>query len=102
MVAGFAEVAERKEILVAGLCGSGGAMYMTAVPNDLQEGVRWTRKAAKKHEPQAEFNLAIFYANGQGVTTNVGEARKWFLKAAEHGVVEAQFGLGILYEKAKE
>ena len=33
----------------------------------------------------AQYNLAVLYANGQGVPQDYVEARKWYRKAAEQG-----------------
>lgn len=47
---------------------------------------------------EAQFDLAILYANGQGVAQDYVEAAKWYRLAAEQGVAGAQFNLGLLYE----
>jgi TPR repeat protein len=55
------------------------------------------RHLAEQGVVAAEYNLAILYYNGNGVSQDYGEAAKWFRKAAEQGDAEAQYSLGILY-----
>ncbi len=62
--------------------------------------------------PQAQFNLALLYHSGAGISQNEVAAVVWYHKAAENGSVEAQeflaagyaegwFGLKRDVEKAK-
>ena len=46
---------------------------------------------------EAQFNLGVMYANGQGVKQDYFEAVRWFLQAAEQGVASAQANLGSAY-----
>ena len=41
------------------------------VPGDRGEAIRWYRKAAKQGLPEAIYNLAISYYNGEGVEANL-------------------------------
>lgn len=43
---------------------------------------------------EAQYNLGVLYLEGQGIKTNVDQARAWFLKAANQNHVEAQYNLG--------
>lgn len=45
----------------------------------------------------AQFDLGVMYAHGDGVEKNLPEAIKWYRKAAEQGDAYAQCNLGILY-----
>jgi TPR repeat protein len=56
-----------------------------------------TREKAEQGEADAQFNLGLLYANGEGVPQDYAEARTWYLKAAEQGDAKAQFNLGLLY-----
>jgi localization factor PodJL len=51
------------------------------------------------HNPGAAYEIALRYAEGRGVDTDMAAAVTWFARAAEGGVVPAQFRLGGLYEK---
>ena len=56
---------------------------------------------AKKGNAAAQFNIAVMYAKGLGVTKNDVEAVKWYQKAAEQGDADAQANLGLMYEKGR-
>ena len=50
---------------------------------------------------QAQFNLGLMYAKGQGVLQDYKESIKWFRKAAEQGHALAQNNLGLMYDKGQ-
>ncbi|MEG1553077.1 MAG: sel1 repeat family protein, partial [Kiritimatiellia bacterium] len=54
------------------------------------EAVKWYRKAAAQGYANAQTNLGICYAKGEGVARDEAEAVKWWRKAAEQGVAEAK------------
>jgi hypothetical protein len=64
---------------------------------DDAEAVKWCRKAAERGDASAQFNLALMYYNGQGVTQDYAEALKWCRKAAEQDDASAQTKLGVMY-----
>jgi len=53
----------------------------------------WYEKAAAKDDASAMYNLALLYANGQGVTQDYIQARAWFEKAANKGDTRAMASL---------
>ena len=55
------------------------------------------KKAAEQGYAQAQYNLGVCYANGDGVEKNPTEAVKWYRKAAEQGDALAQCNLGVCY-----
>ena len=55
-----------------------------------------TRRATSG-EAVAQYELAVKYQNGDGVSRNDGRAFEWFRKAAEQGNPAAQNALGIAY-----
>lgn len=57
-----------------------------------------TRQAAEQGKPEAQTDLGIMYATGDGVSKDPTEAAKWFRKAAEQGFARAQNNLGVMYE----
>jgi localization factor PodJL len=57
------------------------------------------RAAALAGNPAAEYEIAVRYVEGRGVTTNIEEAARWLERAARSGFVPAQFRLGGLYDK---
>jgi uncharacterized protein len=52
------------------------------VPQDYAEAVRWYRKAAEQGLANAQFNLGLMYAKGQGVPQDYAEAPMWLNLAA--------------------
>ena len=59
------------------------------------------KKAAEQGYADAQCNLGICYANGNGVEKNFSEAVKWYRKAAEQGYAQAQYNLGNCYAFGK-
>ena len=65
-----------------------GVLYAsdkTSMQNFAQ-AAKWFRKAADKSWPDAEYQLALLYAHGQGVAQNQAEAKKLLDQAAQHDV----------------
>jgi TPR repeat protein len=77
----------------AGLAAAQRGDFTTA----LQE---W-QPLAEAGSSTAQYNLAIMYANGEGVPQDDGEAARWYRLAAEQGSVAAQLSLGFIYEAGK-
>jgi len=67
------------------------------VPQDYSEAARWYKLAAEQGHREAEFNLGLMYAAGDGVTRDDREAARWYRLAAEQGLAEAQFNLAAFY-----
>jgi hypothetical protein len=57
----------------------------------------WWERAAKQNLAKAQFNLALLYAQGNGVTQDDKAAMKWYRQAAEQGHAKAQLNLGVMY-----
>jgi localization factor PodJL len=57
------------------------------------------RSGAAARNPAAEYEVAVRYAEGRGVTQSFNEAARWFERAANQGLAPAQYRLGSLYEK---
>ena len=47
------------------------------------------RKVAEQGYAEAQYNLAMCYASGAGVTQNLFESAKWLRKAAEQNLAVA-------------
>jgi TPR repeat protein len=52
---------------------------------------------ADQGDAQAQFNLGLMYATGEGVPKDAAEAVKWYRLAADQNHPRAQFNLGLLY-----
>ena len=57
------------------------------------------RTGIAAQEPAAEYELAIRYSEGRGVTQNAEESVRWLDRAAKAGFVPAQFRLASAMEK---
>jgi TonB family protein len=71
---------------------------------DMQEplaAVEAYRKNAEQGNSDAQYRLALAYAQGQGVTRDYAKALEWFRKAAEQDHVNAQFTLGQMYSSGE-
>ena len=69
---------------------------------DYQEALKWTRRAAKRGDPDAQNGLGKMYENGEAVPQNYAQAAKWYKRAAEHvpdlgGAGQGRNNLGWLY-----
>ena len=64
---------------------------------DYAEAVRWDRVAAEQGAPEAEFNLGVAYAKGEGVVQDDVEAARWYRQAADQGLAQAQNLLAAAY-----
>ena len=53
---------------------------------------------ANTETAEAQYNLGLRYANGDGDPKDSTEAVKWYRKAAEQGVASAQLNLGVKYD----
>lgn len=60
--------------------------------------IRFWRPLAKLGFSTAQYNLAVRYERGKGVTPDINQAFKWYRKSAEQGNSKAQLKLGNFYE----
>lgn len=60
----------------------------------------WTPLAEQSHA-DAQYNLGLMYANGQGVPQNYKIAVKWYKLAAEQGNAFAQYNLGVIFDQGQ-
>jgi TPR repeat protein len=64
---------------------------------DFAIAMREWQPIAEQGDANAQYNLGLLYARGQGVEKNPQEAARWYEKAAEQGVPAAQYNLGVMY-----
>ena len=85
-----------------------GVMYYTGeavsknfagqvLDNDPELAAGWFYRAAEQGYADAQFNLGLMYANGEGVEADTSKAVELFKKAAEQGNIDAQNNLAALY-----
>ena len=68
-----------------------------AKAGDYATALKEWQPLAEQGDADAQFNLGIMYANGEGVPKDDVEAARWWRLAAEQGHARAQFNLGIMY-----
>jgi tetratricopeptide (TPR) repeat protein len=61
--------------------------------------VKCFTEAAGKGIIQAQYNLGICYASGEGTDKDLTEAVVCFTEAAKQGHVQAQYNLGVVYDE---
>jgi TPR repeat protein len=69
--------------------------------NDLPLAYKKFLAAAKEGHADSQFNVALMYERGIGVSKDEKEAVVWYGKAASQGSAAAQFNLGVLYENGR-
>jgi TPR repeat protein len=52
---------------------------------DLEDAVRWARRAAEKGHAESQYRLGVYLAKGEGVMPDPKEAYSWFRKSAAQG-----------------
>lgn len=80
--------------------GRGAAMNSLGYLYDKQrqqpaKAIPWYEKAAAQHVADAEFNLALAYEDGRGVTADQAKALEWYRRAAEDGDLDAQYNVAL-------
>ena len=69
------------------------------MPKDVDEALKLYRKAAEQNSAQAQYDLGLCYANGEGVTKNYVEAYKWWTLSANQNNAPARKYLSILQDR---
>jgi TPR repeat protein len=90
-----------EDTLSANSASSSGvaAPSANAPPQNPRAAAEWYLARATSGDPTAQYEIAVRYAEGRGVTKDYTRAAAWFREAAINGVAAAQYDLGILYEK---
>ncbi len=63
---------------------------------DFAAALKEWQPIAEGGDPNAQYNLGLLYARGQGVAQDYSQAAQWYRKAAEQGVAAAQYNLGLM------
>jgi TPR repeat protein len=80
----------QSQLAFAYLRGSG-------VKRSIAAAVRWSREAAAKGEPDAEYLLGSLMQSGTGLSRDPKQAFAWFQRSADAGNVKAMHNLAIAY-----
>src|SRR5688572_16354586 len=94
--------------LLAGACalsvaapvpGVGAQPPQAAAPS--AQNVEQLRRDAEGGDAKAQFDLALAYVAGNGVTLDFSQAVQWLRKAADQGLTDAQTFLGVMYDTGR-
>jgi TPR repeat protein len=81
-------------VAAAGPFEDGQAAYQRG---DYAAAMSYWRPLAEEGHANAQGNLGVMYANGQGVPQDYAQALIWTRKAANQGYAVAQNNLGVMY-----
>ena len=70
-------------------------------PDVPADRLAYYQKAADAGNAEAQLQLGILYAKGEGAPQDYAVAAKWFRAAADGGSARAQYDLGVLYERGR-
>ena len=73
------------------------AVFLLAVTPASAQDYEATRHAAEQGDADAQLDIGVRHATGEGVPQDYAEAVRWFRLAAEQGIASAQFNLGFAY-----
>lgn len=79
----------------------GSIAPLAGAPSDPAQRLAYFQHGAQAGDAEAELQLAILYAKGEGTAQDYPTAAKWFRAAAEQGLPRAQYDLGVLYERGR-
>lgn len=65
--------------------------------HDYATALREWRWLATRDHDQAQYNLGVMYARGDGVARDDAEAARWYREAAVRGHARAQYNLGNIH-----
>ena len=76
-----------------------GSMYAAGhgVTMDLNEALKWFRKAASYGRPDAQYKIGVMYDRGLGLVRDYHKALSWYGKSAKSGFGLAQYKIGQMY-----
>lgn len=72
-------------------------LVVLVVPACSQDPTAELRQRAEQGDTEAQYDLGLMYANGEGVARDDEQAVRWFRSAAEQGDADAQFNLSFMY-----
>jgi hypothetical protein len=67
----------------------------------LTEDAQSCRVRAERGDAISQYELALLYYQGKGITRDYGEALHWYREAADQGNAKAEYGLGYMYDQGE-
>src|SRR3989475_11307471 len=88
---------------VVGSCGESTAPSSSKneAASTTEQSFVESKKRADSGDADAQVNVGLLYAKGEGVPRDFAQARQWWQKAAAQGDAQAQVNLGLLYAKGE-
>lgn len=77
--------------------GGNAEAYAAVARGDYAAARKAWAALAKQGDAEAQYNLGVMYANGDGGRKDLPAALKWFRVAATAGNAQAQYNLGVMY-----
>ena len=71
------------------------------IQHDAAKARMWFEKAAAQGDAEAQYNLGVMHAKGQGARKDYARARELWEKAAAQGHSLAQYNLGVMYNNGE-
>ncbi|MHB1204993.1 MAG: tetratricopeptide repeat protein [Rhodospirillaceae bacterium] len=68
---------------------------------DAKTALKLWQPLADQGNPDAQVNIGVLHANGEGVAQSYAEALKWYRRAADQGDVYALNNLGLMYMRGQ-
>lgn len=98
----FPDVVRTLVVIFALICAPGLAADFQAGLDAYNKGdyataLKEWQPLAEQGDANAQYNLGLLYARGQGVTQDYKQALDWYQKAAEQEVPAAEYNLGVMY-----
>ena len=87
-----------EDSFVLGVCYHRG----DGVEKDMEQAIKWYRKAAEKGYAPAQYELGECYYKGEGVEKDMWEAFEWYHLAAENGYAGAIYKVGMWFYRSND
>ncbi len=66
-----------------------------------ETAIEQVKREAALGNAQAQYELGLMFATGNGVPQDPGVAAQWLIKSARQGDARAQYQLGLIYDQGK-
>jgi len=74
---------------------------ISRVQEQVSQNFIYAKRAAVQGNAQAQFDLGLMYAKGDGVAKSEKKAFKWFHKSARNNHTEAKFYMGLSFAQGR-
>jgi TPR repeat protein len=64
-------------------------------PRQIEDKLKYTRRAASQNDPRAQFTLGVYYSTPDSPQRDLSVAAKWFQEAADQGFPVAEYAFAM-------